>query len=623
MKGNTASQRLQLSIGALGVVYGDIGTSPIYAFRECFFGSGHVAPDPANVMGVLSLIVWSLILVISVKYLVFVMRADNHGEGGIIALVALLNPWKSRPGTSRYVLMLLGLFGGALLYGDGTITPAISVLSAIEGLDVATPAFHPYVIPITLVLLVALFALQPRGTGGIGAVFGPVLILWFLAIAALGVSGIARQPQVLLAANPWFALDYFLRHGLAGFGVLGAVFLAVTGGEALYADMGHFGRRPIRYAWFGLVLPSLLLNYFGQGALVLGDPKGTHDPFYNLAPAWAIYPLVVLAGAATVIASQAVISGAFSLTRQLVQLRQLPPLEIVQTSSDEHGQIYIPFVNWLLMLATLGLVLGFRSSDALSSAYGIAVSATMVITTILAFFVARRFEWHPVLVGFLAVVLLIFDVSFFASNLAKVADGGWYPIVTALVAFSVMFAWAGGRRVLSEKWGQLSRPAGDLAREIEKHPPYRIPGTAVFFSAQGLVSPNIFRHLQRHRVLQSEVLLLTVLTSDKPRVPASERLQLIGVAPGISRVLIRYGFMQIPNIPLSLRMCEKLGLHIDLKNATYYVGRETLIPSHKVSRWWPWRRHLFVFLSRNAMRNTAFYQLPPEDIVELGFQVEI
>jgi len=605
------------------VVYGDIGTSPIYAFRECFFGAGHVAPDPANVLGVLSLIVWSLILVISVKYLVFVMRADNHGEGGIIALVALLNPWKAKPGTGRYLLMMLGLFGGALLYGDGTITPAISVLSAIEGLDVATPAFHPYIISITLVLLVALFAVQPRGTGGIGAVFGPVLILWFLAIGALGVSGIVRHPQVLLAGNPWYALDYFLRHGFAGFAVLGSVFLAVTGGEALYADMGHFGRGPIRYAWFVLVLPCLLLNYFGQGALVLGDPQGSHDPFYNLAPTWAIYPLVILAGAATVIASQAVISGAFSLTRQLVQLRQLPPLEIVQTSPDEQGQIYIPFVNWLLMLATLGLVLGFRSSDALSSAYGIAVSATMVITTILAFFVARRFEWHPVLVGFLAAFLLIFDVSFFASNLAKVADGGWYPIVTAMLSFAVMFAWASGRRVLGEKWGHWARPAHELAQEIEKNPPYRIPGTAVFFSAHGLVSPNVFRHLTRHRVLQHEVLLLTVLTSEHPRVPPTERLQLIGVAPGISRVVVRYGYMQSPNIPAALRRCEKLGLHFDHDNVTYYVGRETLIPSQKVSRWWPWRRHLFVFLSRNAMRNTAFYRLPPEDIVELGFQVEI
>ena len=623
MNENSNKQTLRLSIGALGVVYGDIGTSPIYAFRECFFGGGHVAPDPANILGVLSLIVWSLILVISIKYLVFVMRADNHGEGGIIALVALLNPWKAKPGTGRYFLMMLGLFGGALLYGDGTITPAISVLSAIEGLKVATPAFQPYVIPITLVLLIALFALQPRGTGGIGAIFGPVLILWFAAIGALGVSGIVRQPEVLKALNPWYAIEYFLRHGFGGFAVLGSVFLAVTGGEALYADMGHFGRSPIRYAWFVLVLPALLLNYFGQGALVLGNPDEAHEPFYHLVPSWGIYPMVVLAGAATVIASQAVISGTFSLTRQLVQLRQLPPLDIVQTSSDEQGQIYIPLVNWVLMLATLGLVLGFKSSDALSSAYGIAVSATMVITTVLAFFVARRFDWHPMLVGFLAAFLLIFDVSFFASNLVKIEDGGWYPVVTAMLSFAIMFAWASGRRVLGEKWSLHARPAAELAQEVEQDPPYRIPGTAVFFSAQGLVSPNVFRHLKRHRVLQQEVLLLTVLTSDEPRVPATERLQLIGVSPGITRVVVRYGFMQNPNIPLALRLCGKLGLQVDPANTTYYVGRETLIAAQKVGWWWPWRRHLFVFLARNAMRNTAFYHLPPEDIVELGFQVEI
>ncbi|MDR3414783.1 MAG: potassium transporter Kup [Nevskia sp.] len=622
MTENNNRNTLRLSVGALGVVYGDIGTSPIYAFRECFFGSGHASTSQDDVLGVLSLIVWSLILVISVKYLLFVMRADNRGEGGIVALVALLNPWKAAPGSSRFILMMLGLFGGALLYGDGTITPAISVLSAIEGLDVATPAFHPYIIPITLVLLVLLFALQSRGTGGIGALFGPAMIVWFVTIGVLGAVGITRHPEVLRAANPWHALDYFLRHRLAGFAVLGAVFLALTGGEALYADMGHFGRTPIRRAWFALVLPALMLNYFGQGAALLSDPKA-QQPFYGLVPAWGLYPMVALAAVATVIASQSVIAGAFSMTRQLVQLRQLPPLEILQTSSEEQGQIYIPFLNWILMLATLGLVLGFKSSDALSSAYGIAVAGTMVITTVLAFFVARRFNWHPLLVGVLALVLISLDLSFFASNLAKIADGGWYPVTAAVLAFAIMYSWSSGRRVLAQQWGKLARPAEELAREIEKHPPYRIPGTAVFFSAQGLVSPNIFRHLQRHHVLQSQVLLLTVLTEDQPRVPASERLQVIGVAPGIFRLVVRYGFMQTPNIPVALRLCGKLGVEADLHNITYYVGRETLIPVRKVGILWPWRRHLFVFLSRNAMRNTAFYRLPPEDVVELGFEVEI
>ncbi|HZR36225.1 MAG TPA: KUP/HAK/KT family potassium transporter, partial [Nevskia sp.] len=415
---------LHLSIGALGVVYGDIGTSPIYALRECFFGSGQATPDPANVLGVLSLIVWSLILVISLKYLVFVMRADNRGEGGIIALVALLNPWKSKPGTGRYALMLLGLFGGALLYGDGTITPAISVLSAIEGLKVATPAFQPYVIPITLALLVALFALQRRGTGGIGAVFGPVLIVWFLVIGALGVRGIVAQPGVLRAINPWHAVDYFLRHGLAGFTVLGAVFLAVTGGEALYADMGHFGRRPIRLAWFGLVLPCLLLNYFGQGALVLASPEEAREPFYHLVPEWGIYPMVVLAAAATVIASQAVITGAYSLTSQAIQLGLLPRLEIRHTSAQQAGQIYMPRVNALLLVSVLLLVALFRSSSALASAYGIAVTGTMVVTGMMGFVVIwKAWKWSPLWAAALIAPFLFLDLTFLAANLLKVFEG--------------------------------------------------------------------------------------------------------------------------------------------------------------------------------------------------------
>jgi KUP system potassium uptake protein len=620
---HTASKSLGLSLAALGVVYGDIGTSPIYALRECLYGGGHAGSAPENVLGLLSLIVWSLILIISVKYLMFVMRAENKGEGGIVALVALLNPWKAKPGSERYMLMLLGLFGGALLYGDGTITPAISVLSAMEGLKVATPALQPYVIPITMALLVVLFAIQYRGTGGIGALFGPVLALWFLAIAVLGLGGIVRHPAVLAALNPWHGLHYLLVSRYAGFVALGSVFLAITGGEALYADMGHFGRGPIRLAWFSLVLPALLLNYFGQGALVLEDPQHITDPFYQLAPAWAVLPMVGLAAAATIIASQAVISGVFSMTRQLVQLGQLPRMDIVQTSADEHGQIYIPFANWLLMLATLGLVLGFRSSDALASAYGIAVAGTMVITTVLAIFVARRFDWHPVLVVCLAAVLIPIDVTFFAANLLKIADGGWYPVATAALAFALMFSWGSGRRVLFQHWSGHARPPEELVREIKNDPPYRIPGTAVFFCPGGLLSPHLFRHLERHRVLQRHVILLTVRTEDDPRVPVPERAQIIGVAPGITRIVLRYGFMQAPNIPVALKVCEKLGADAELDNVTYYVGRETLIPTQAVGPLWPWRRHLFAFLSRNAMRATAFYRLPPNDVVELGFEIEI
>jgi KUP system potassium uptake protein len=619
---NKQQNGLTLGVAALGVVFGDIGTSPIYALKECFFGGGHVAPTAPNVLGVVSLTIWALILVVSVKYLIFVMRASNRGEGGIVALVALLNPWKAKPGSSRYVLMLLGLFGGALLYGDGTITPAISVLSALEGLKVAAPGLGSYVIPLTLVLLIALFALQSRGSAGIGAVFGPVMIVWFLVSGILGLRGILHNPAILAAANPFEALSFFHRNGFAGFGVMGSVFLCLTGAEALYADMGHFGAGPIRWAWFVFAQPMLLLNYLGQGALVLSDASNT-DPFYNLVPAWGIYPMVVLAAAATIIASQAVITGAFSMTRQLVHLRQFPPMNIVQTSSAEHGQIYIPVINWILMLATIGLVIGFKTSDALASAYGIAVSGTMVITTVIAFFVSRRYNWHPVLVAILAAFLIVVDFSFFASNLSKIADGGWYPVASAILAFAIMYAWGSGRRILSKEWGQSAQTVQEFSHHVQEHKPYRIPGTAVFFSPLGMISPHLYRHLQRHRVLQQFVLVVTVLTEDVPRVPPGERLQVFGVVPGITRVVIHYGFMQEPNIPLALKMCSKLGLDADLGNVTYYVGRETFLLTKTVGTFWPFKRHLFAFLSRNALRATAFYHLPPDDIVELGFQVKI
>ncbi|HUY83420.1 MAG TPA: KUP/HAK/KT family potassium transporter, partial [Steroidobacteraceae bacterium] len=424
-----------LAVAALGVVYGDIGTSPIYALRECFHGANPVAPTPLDVLGVLSLVVWALIVTVTIKYLLFVMRNDNHGEGGIIALVALLNPWNAKRHSLRRTLMLLGLFGGALLYGDGTITPAISVLSAIEGLKVATNRFEPYVLPLTVAILFALFAVQKRGTGRIGRVFGPVIALWFASIAALGVRGIAMDWRVLAAFDPAYALRFFVAHGAGAYLVLGAVFLAVTGAEALYADMGQFGRRPIRIAWFALVLPALLLNYFGQGGLILATRGAARQPFYELAPPALLYPLVGLATAATIIASQAVISGAFSLTRQLVTLGQLPRVNIVQTSAEERGQIYIPSVNWVLMLLTIGLVLDFKTSDALASAYGIAVSATMVITTAIAYFVSRRLRWNPLLTAVMCLVFLGIDLAFFGANLYKIAEGGWYPISVAIGVF--------------------------------------------------------------------------------------------------------------------------------------------------------------------------------------------
>lgn len=574
-------------------------------------------------LGVLSLITWSLLLVISVKYLLVIMRAENRGEGGIIALVALLNPWRARSGSTRYLLMMLGLFGGALLYGDGAITPAISVLSAVEGLSVATPGLHRFVVPITVVILIGLFAIQRRGTGGLGIIFGPGMALWFLVLAALGIQGILSNPAVLTALNPWYALEFFLRNGFAGFIVLGSVFLVVTGGEALYADMGHFGRTPIRLAWFALVLPALLLNYFGQGALILAEPKEASEPFYHLGPDWATYPLVGLATFATIIASQAMISGAFSLTRQLVQLGQLPRMNIIQTSSDERGQIYIPVVNWLLMIATLALVLGFRSSTALASAYGIAVCTTMVVTTILAFFVARRFDWNPLAAGALMVVFLSIDLAFFGSNLFKIEDGGWVPVVMAAALFVLMTTWSRGRQLFQKRVAEDEESTQELARRIAVEPPHRIPGTGIFLTGGDHAPAYLLRHLERNRVLHERVVLLTVQTIDEPHVPAVERLRAYSIAPGVFRLVIRYGFMQTPHVPLALAQSGALGLDIDLENATYYLGRATLIPSDTLPGMALWRDYLFAYMAHNATRATDFYRLPPEDVVELGFHVEI
>ncbi len=609
---------------ALGIVFGDIGTSPLYAFRESFLGRGAaLAATPANVLGVLSLIFWALIVVISIKYLLLVMRADNRGEGGIIALVSLLNPRQASPGSLRSALIAMGLFGAALLYGDGTITPAISVLSAIEGLNIATPAFQPYVVPITVGILIALFLLQQRGTAAIGAVFGPIMLLWFTILAVLGIAGIAHAPAVFSALNPLAGYQFFQAQGWVAFFVLGAVFLVVTGGEALYADMGHFGPAPIRFAWFALVLPALVLNYFGQGALVLSDPAEITQPFYELAPPWALYPLVLLATAATVIASQAVISGVFSLTRQAVQLRLLPRLRIVQTHPEERGQIYIPLVNWLLMIATIGLVLGFRSSGNLASAYGVAISTDMVITTVLAFFVATRWGWNVATTALLAVAFLIVDLAFFGANLVKIADGGWYPLLLGALVFTLMSTWRRGRQVLAEQLRTEQQSLEDFLHGLKTRPPVRVPGTAVFMTSSGVtIPPILLHHLQHNQVLHEQVLLLRVETEEIPRVPAAERLEILCLDVGFSRIVARYGFMQTPNIPVALRLCESLGLVVDLDATTFYLGRETLLARRDIGL--PlWQDHLFDFLSRNAARATAFYHLPPERVVEIGIQVEI
>jgi KUP system potassium uptake protein len=611
---------------ALGIVFGDIGTSPLYAFRESFLGrSAPLAATPSNVLGVLSLIFWALIIVISIKYLALVMRADNRGEGGIIALVSLLNPRQAQPGSLRSALIAMGLFGASLLYGDGTITPAISVLSAIEGLKVATPAFEPYVVPITVGILIALFVLQYRGTAAIGAVFGPIMLIWFATLALLGIVSIIQAPTVFSALNPLYGFRFFQAQTWVAFFVLGAVFLVVTGGEALYADMGHFGRAPIRLAWFAVVLPALVLNYFGQGALVLGNPAEITEPFYELAPPWALYPLVLLATAATVIASQAVISGVFSLTRQAVQLRLLPRLRIVQTHAEERGQIYIPLLNWLLMIATIGLVLGFRSSSNLASAYGVAISTDMVITTVLAFFVARRWRWghHVVITALIAAAFLVVDLAFFGANLVKIAEGGWYPLLLGALVFTLMATWRRGRRVLAGQLQTEQQSLADFLQSLKTNPPIRIPGTAVFMTSRAVAIPPILpHHLEHNRVLHEQVLLLRVETEAIPRVPAADRLDILCLDVGFYRVVVRYGFMQTPNIPVALRLCESLGLVVDLEATTFYLGRETLLPRRDFGL--PlWQDHLFDFLSRNAARATAFYHLPPGRVVEIGIQVEI
>jgi len=616
-------RNLSLGVAALGVVYGDIGTSPIYALRECFYGEHAINASPANVLGVLSLLTWALILVVTLKYLAIVLRADNKGEGGTVALVALLNPWRARRGSQRYVLMLLGLFGAALMYGDGAITPAISVLSAVEGLSVATPAFQPYVVPVTLVIIVGVFLMQSRGTGGIGALFGPGMAVWFLTLAALGLHGVVGNPDVLVALSPLHAVEFFLRNGTAGFLVLGSVFLVVTGAEALYADMGHFGRSPIRRAWLFLVLPALLLNYYGQGALILSQGDAIHNPFYQLAPGWMTYPLVGLTTFATTIASQAMITGAFSLTRQLVQLGQLPRMNIIQTSGDEQGQIYIPAVNWFLMIICIALVLSFRSSSNLAAAYGIAVSSTMVVTTILAFFVARRFDWRPEVALPLLIVFLAIDLSFFGANLLKVMAGGWVPLVMAILIFTLMTTWSRGRKLLQARIAEGELSPTELAEQVRRDPPFKIPGTGVYLTAGDHAPAYLLRHLERNRVLHERIVLLTVQTADEPRVPAVERLRGWGIAPGIYRLVIRYGFMQTPNVPVALRFSEQLGLDIDIDHVTYFLGRATLIPSDTLPGMALWRDHLFAFMAHNATRATDFYGLPPEDVVELGFHVEI
>jgi KUP system potassium uptake protein len=613
---------LPLTLTAIGVVYGDIGTSPLYAMRECFFGSHSVAPTPENVLGVLSLIIYSLLGVISIKYIVVVMRADNQGEGGILALTALLPRNGGKKTTTMLVLM--GIFGAALLYGDGMITPAITVLGAVEGLKVTTPLFDPYVVPITVVILIAVFAIQRHGTHRVGRLFGPIMVVWFAIIALLGIVWLSRAPIVLTAIDPRHAAHFFATHGWHGLAVLGAVFLVVTGGEALYADMGHFGKRPIRIAWFALVLPSLLLNYFGQGALLLLNPAAAEQPFFLLAPSWALLPLVGIATAAAIIASQALISGAFSLTQQAVQLGYCPRLDIDHTSSAEMGQVYVPQVNWGLMFSTIAIVIGFESSSALAAAYGIAVTLTMVITAILLHVVMiERWRWPAALAWAVTAVFLTVDLSFFSANVLKILHGGWLPLVIGTVLFTLMTTWKTGRRIVAERLTARAVPLEAFVESVRLSPPARVSGTAVFMTGQPSGTPPALAHnLRYNKVLHEHVVMLMVTTVPVPHVPAAERATVRSHGLGLYDVVVRYGFMEDPNVPDALAEARKCGLVMDDDEVTYFLGRETLIVTRRPGMAM-WRERLFVLMARNAVRATAFFRLPPERVVELGVQVEL
>jgi KUP system potassium uptake protein len=622
------SSLLTLALGALGVVYGDIGTSPLYALKECFTGPHGVTPMPENVMGVLSLVFWAMTFVVTFKYLTFVMRADNRGEGGILALMALVSQRETSK-AGRRVLLVLGLFGAALLYGDGVITPAISVLGAVEGVAVAAPGLEHVVVPITVAILIGLFVIQKRGTATVGAVFGPVMLVWFVCIGAVGAHGILAHPGVLTAVSPHHALGFIAHHQVHGFLVLGAVVLVITGGEALYADMGHFGRRPIRLAWLGVAMPALLLNYFGQGAVLLENPAAAQNPFYLVVPKWGLYPMIAIATAAAIVASQALISGAFSLTNQAVQLGYSPRVTIRHTSSTEFGQIFIPEVNAAIGVACVALVLGFRSSSALAAAYGIAVTGTMTITTLLFHRVAReRWGWPRLAAYPLTILFLVVDVSFFLANVVKVEEGGWFPLAAGLAVFALMSTWKKGRAALAGMLRDSGLPLELFMQEMERHPPHRVPGTAVFMTSNASgVPPVLLHHLKHNKVLHERVVLVSILTEEIPSVPEAERASTRALGAGFYQVVGRYGFMETPNVPAllaSLPVWAIPGPRIELTplETTYYLGRETLLPNGP-SRMAGWRKRLFIVMAKNAQTASSFFGLPPNRVVELGAQIQL
>jgi KUP system potassium uptake protein len=615
---------LALTTAAIGVVFGDIGTSPLYTMKEVFSGKYGIAPDHDSVLGALSLVFWALIIVVTVKYVIFMMRADNRGEGGIMALLALLLRTTGTNHRTRWILMSLGLFGAALFYGDGMITPAISVLSAVEGLEIATPAFKPYIVPITIVVLLALFMVQRGGTARVGALFGPIMLGWFSVLALLGIINIIDKPGVLAALDPAYAVRFFEHNRMHGFLALGGVVLAVTGVEALYTDMGHFGRRPIQYAWLYFVLPALLLNYFGQGALILHDPSAVSNPFYHLAPSWALYPMVVLATLATVIASQAVISGTYSLTRQAIQLGYCPRLDVTHTSESEIGQVYMPWINWVLCACVIGLVLGFRSSGNLAGAYGIAVTGTMAIDTLLAFFLVRKlWKWSLWAALPMLLLYLVIELSMLSANAIKLVHGGWFPVVVGIALFTLLATWKRGRHLLMERLAPGAIPIEPFIQSITSHPPTRVPGTAVFLTAASEGVPHALLHnLNHNKVLHERIVLLTVETRDIPRVPEDERVEVEQLAPDFYRMFVHYGFKDEPDVPRALELASARGLRFEMMETSFFLSRQTLIP--KVGPGMAlWREKLFAIMSRNASSATTFFKIPANRVVELGTRIEL
>ena len=621
-----AAGTASIAVAAMGVVYGDIGTSPLYTMKEVFTSAHHPVPvTPDNVIGILSLVFWALTITVSLKYVLFIMRADNKGEGGIMALTSLALRTEHLHPRMMWLLAALGMFGAALFYGDAVITPAMTVLSSIEGLEVATPAFKPYVVPISIGVLVGLFAFQRRGTAGVGALFGPVMLFWFATLGGLGLWNVMKHPGVLEAINPCYAIRFMIEHRLLAFFALGAVVLAITGGEALYADMGHFGRRPIMWAWLGYVFPMLYLNYLGQGALILDNPEAVKNPFFMLVPEPLLYPMVALATAAAVIASQAVISGAYSLTSQAIQLGYCPRIQIKFTSEREKGQIYIPNINWLLLIAVVSLVLVFRSSSALASAYGIAVTLTMMIDTVLAFVVVRAlwgWNWGQAAL-FLAFFVLV-DFAFFSANIVKVLDGGWFPLILGLAIFTMLSTWKRGRSLLYEKLTQDSMPLDAFIKSLDYGGPHRVQGTGVFMTTNPDGVPRAMLHnLLHNKVLHETVVLLNVRVEDVPHVPDAERVNVQRLPRGFFQVLVRYGFKDDPNIPLALSMCQRFGLVYEVMETSFFLGRETIVPRARVERMPRWRQVLFTFMFRNAEPATTFFRIPTNRVVELGTQVEL